>query len=208
MNERRLDEKLLVFASMGQIYCTMAHAFLNYCEENLRTPLDLLIQEHFDKERFSVVVHLDLPTSDDKTVKARLRGAGVGAVGDHHSIVWNSLSVILDLFFSATRLISELGLLVKVLSGQPDAISFAVMYLFQELVRVLLAPDWAFSNAYGSASRPSAITSFLILSSAWVAITNNEHYLNILGLERLAQGSCYKQEVIAGNLAEFLKVCG
>lgn len=149
MDERRLDDKLLLFASMGRIYCAVADALLGYWEEELRVPLDLLIKEHFDKEVFGVMAHLDVPTGDDKIVKARLKGARAGTSGDHYSNVWGSLSIILDLFTSATRLATELGLLVTIVGGQRDGISFTIVHLCQELIRVFLVPDTAFSRAYG-----------------------------------------------------------
>ena len=150
MDERRLDEKLLMFASAGRIYCAIADACLEYWEEKLRIPIDLLIQEHFDKEVFSVMARLDVPTGDDKAVKARLEGATARASGGHYSSVWGSLLVILDMATAVTRLASELGLLVKVVGSQRDGTSFAMAHLGQELIRVFLVPDWAFSSAYGS----------------------------------------------------------
>jgi hypothetical protein len=160
VDERRLDEKLLIFASVGRIYCSIADAFLEYCEERLRVPIDLLIKEHFDKEVFSVMAHLDVPTCDDKVMKARLSGATARASVDHYSIVWGSLSVILNMATSVTRLVTELGLLAKVAGGQQDGTSFAIAHLGQELIRVLLVPDWAFSNAYGSILNDSSDSTF------------------------------------------------
>ena len=149
MDERRLDEKLLIFASMGRVYCTIADAVLEYWEEKLRVPLDLLIKEHFDKEAFSVLAHLDIPTCDDKTVKARLQTAKANASDDHYTIVWESLLVALDLFTSIIRVVTELGLLMKVVSGQQNGISLTISHIGQELIRVLLVPDWSLSREYG-----------------------------------------------------------
>ena len=46
---------------------------------------------------------------------------------------------------------------------------------------------------------------FLTVSSAWAAITDNEHYVELAGLEQLVRNFEHKQEIIAGNLAEFIK---
>ena len=40
---------------------------------------------------------------------------------------------------------------------------------------------------------------------AWVAITNNEHYVKLHGLRQLVSNSDHRQEIVAGNLADFLK---
>lgn len=55
---------------------------------------------------------------------------------------------------------------------------------------------------------PPVTKRFLTVSSAWAAVTDNEHYLNLKGLGQLVRGSEHKQEVVAGNLAEFLTAGG
>ncbi|KAF9650307.1 P-loop containing nucleoside triphosphate hydrolase protein [Thelephora ganbajun] len=187
MDERRLDEKLLIFASIGRMCCAIAETFLDSWEEKLQIPLDLLIKEHFDKEIFSVSVDLDVPTYNDKIVKRRLDGVSAGSDGGS-SIAWESISVILSLFSSVTRLVTELGVLAKVAGSQQDGVYFTTVHLGQELSRLILAPDWSLSRTY-----------------AWVAITSNEHYVKLAGLERLVSRSRHKEEVVAGNLAESLK---
>lgn len=183
----------------------MADSFLKFLEEVLQVPLDLLLKEHFDKEVFKVTARLDVPTNDDKIVAGRLEAAS--ARNGRHSVVWESLSVILGLLSSITRLVTELGLLVRVVGDQQDGIYLAVVHLVQETLRLLLAPQWSFSRAHGSS--PSFLLSSLVLhflapSSAWVAVTDNEHYIKLNGLEQLVQGSQHRQEIVAGNLAEVL----
>lgn len=134
---------------MGQICCAMVEAFLRSWEEKLEGPLDLLIREHFDKKVFDVTAHLDVPTHDDKIAKRKLENVATGYSGLHDSIVWGSLSVILNLFSSATRLVTQLGLLARVLSDQKDGISFAVVHLGQELLWVLVRPGWYISREHG-----------------------------------------------------------
>ena len=46
---------------------------------------------------------------------------------------------------------------------------------------------------------------FLIVSPAWVAITDNKHYVELAGLEQLVRNLEHKQEIVAGNLAKFIK---
>lgn len=150
IDERRFDKELLIFASIGRICCTMAAAFLGYWELKLQAPLDLLIKEHFDKEVFGVMVDLDVPTYDDGVVKHRLQDVTEQAQGPHgpYGVVWRSLSVILNLLSSATRLVTEVGLLAKVVSSQEDGITFAIAHLGQELFRLLLGPRWIFPRSY------------------------------------------------------------
>ena len=46
----------------------------------------------------------------------------------------------------------------------------------------------------------------LIASPAWVAITDNEDYIKLAGVAKLVRTPEHKQEIVAGNIAEFLKL--
>lgn len=148
MDERRVDEELLVFASIGRLCCAIAQTFLRYWEQRLQVPLDLLMKEHFDKNVFSVRADLDVPTYNDKVVQGKLEATSRGSHGTR-GIAWESLSVIFGLFSSVARLVTELGVLAKVVASQRDGISFAAVHLSQELSKFLLAPDWTLSRTAG-----------------------------------------------------------
>jgi len=145
MDERHVDKKLLVFASVGRLCCTIARGLLDCWEQKLQVPLDLLMKEHFDKNGFSVMADLDVPTSDDRVVQGKLETATSGSYS-HHGIAWESLSVVLNLFSSITRLVVEFGVLAKVVGSQQDGIPFAIAHLGQELSRFFLAPEWTFAR--------------------------------------------------------------
>ena len=147
MDERRLDEKLLMFASMGRICCKLSEAVLKYWEEQLRVSLDLLVKEHIDKVVVNVRASLDVPTFDDRVVKGALEGA-TGESGGC-TVAWRSLSAVIILFTSAARLVTEFGVLAKVIGSQQDGIYFAILHLGQELSKIFLVPEWSFSRAYG-----------------------------------------------------------
>ena len=144
MDERRVDEKLLIFASIGRLCCAVAQALLGYWEQKLQAPLNLLMREHFDKSVFCVRADLDVPTYDDKVVQGKLEATSRGSLG--RGVAWESLSVILGLFSSVARLVTELGVLASVVGSQQDGISFATVHLGQELSKFLLAPDWTLSR--------------------------------------------------------------
>jgi len=148
MDERRVDEKLLIFACIGRLCCAIAQALFDYWGEKLQAPLDLLMREHFDRNVFNVKTGLDVPTYDDKVVQGKLEATSRGSSG-RHGIAWESLSVVLGLFSSVTRLVTELGVLAKVVGSQQDGISFAIVNLVQELSKFFLAPDWTFSRTTG-----------------------------------------------------------
>lgn len=102
------------------------------------------MREHFDRIVFKVEADLDVPTYDDKVVQGKLKATSVGSHG-----TWESLSVILGLFSSVARLVTEFCVLVKVIGGQQDGISFAVVHLSQELSRFFLASDRSPSRTAG-----------------------------------------------------------
>lgn len=148
MDERRVDEKLLISAFIGRLCCALAKALLRFWEQKLQVPLDLLMREHFDKTVFNIRTDLDVPTYDDKIVQGRLEATSRDSYGSR-GVAWESLSVVLGLFSSFTRLVTELCVLAKVVGSQQDGISFAVVHLSQELSKFLLAPDWTLSGTTG-----------------------------------------------------------
>ena len=141
--------ELLLFSSVGRLCCAIASSVLDYWEKTLQVPLNLLMCEHFDEEVFIATVRLDVPTYDDKAVKARLQGMSKGPQGSRHGVVWGSLYIILGLFFSAARFLTELSLLAKVVASQQDGFFLAAVLIGKELLELLLTPDWSFSRAYG-----------------------------------------------------------
>ena len=148
MDERRLDEKLLIFASLGRVCCSFSETILKYWEEQLQVPLDVLMKEHLDKVVVDVRARLDVPTFDDRVVKGRLESA-TGGSGSQYCAAWAAFSVIIGLLASAARLVTEFGVLAKVIGSQQDGIYFAILHLGQELSKIFLVPEWSFSRAYG-----------------------------------------------------------
>ena len=148
MDERRVDEKLLIFASVGRLCCVVVRALLEYWGQKLQVSIDQLMREHFDKNVFGIRADLDVPTYQDKVAQGKLEAASRGSHG-RYGVAWESLSATIELLSSATRLVTELGVLANVVGGQQDGISFAIMHFFQELSKFLLAPNWTFSRTNG-----------------------------------------------------------
>ena len=169
IDERRVDEQLLVFTSVGRLCCLVARAFLFYLEQKLRVPLDQLIGEHFEKNVFSVRAGLDVPTYQDKIVQGKLETTSRGPFTPPHGcsdIGWGSLSVFIDLFSAVTRLVAELFVLVKVLGSQQGGISFAIISFGRELFEFLLKPDpRAFSFTNGLLSNSLLVDQHLLIVS-------------------------------------------
>ena len=148
MEERRVDEDLLIFASVGRLCCAVARAFLDNWDQNLQLPLDQLMREHFEKNVVSVSADLDLPTFQDKVVQSKLESTG-GVHYGRYGIAWEALSSIIGLLSATLRLVAELCVLATIVGGQRDGVTFATMHIFQELFRFLLTPNWAFSHTNG-----------------------------------------------------------
>ena len=148
MDERRIDEELLIFASVGRLSCAIAQALFADWEYKLQVPLDQLTNEHFERNVFIVKADLDIPTSQDKVVQGKLEATS----RNYHTrfgVPWESLSVIIDLLSAVTRLVTVLGVLAKVVGSQKDGISFAVMHFVQEISKFHLEPGWMFPRAIG-----------------------------------------------------------
>ena len=152
IDERRLDEQLLIFASVGRLCCVIARTFLEHLEQKLRIPLDRLIGEHFERNGFGVWADLDVPTYQDKIVQGKLEATLKSLMRPPHgcnSIGWESLSVFIDLLSAVTRLVAELVVLVRVAGSQQGGISFAIVHFGRELCEFILRPDWGFSFTKG-----------------------------------------------------------
>ena len=174
IDERRLDEQLLIFASVGRLCCVVARGFLEYLEQKLRIPLDQLIGEHFEENGFGVWADLDVPTYQDKIVQGKLEATLKSRMKPRHgcnSIGWESLSVFIDLLSATIRLVAELAVLVKVAGSQQGGISFVIVHFGRELCEFILRPDLGFSFTKGSFSdsisldRSTFIDGFIQLGS-------------------------------------------
>ena len=158
VDERRVDERLLIFASVGRLCCVIARAFLEYLEQGLQVPLDQLMGERFEKNVFSVRANLDVPTYQDKAVQGKLEATSRGPLLIPHSrygVAWQSLSVFIGILAAATRLVAEFAVLAKIIGSQQAGISFAIMHSGQEVLQFLLRPNWVFSFTNGLSSRLS-----------------------------------------------------
>jgi len=152
IDERRLDEQLLIFASVGRLCCFIVRALLQCLEQKLQVPLDQLMEEHFERNVFGVRAHLDLPTHKDKVMRGKLDATLKGPLRfphGHYSVAWQPLSVTLGLLSVLVCLVAELSVLVKVVGGQQGGLSFAVMHFGRELLGFLIRPDWLFSLTNG-----------------------------------------------------------
>jgi hypothetical protein len=174
IDERRVDEQLLIFASVGRLCCTIARAFLEYLEGKLQVPLDQLMEEHFERNVFGVRAHLDVPTHQDKVVQGKLEATLRGPLRvpyGRYGAAWESLSLFIGLLSSVIRFVAQLGVLANVVGGQQGGISFAIMNFVRELSEFLLKPNWAvsFSNSSSSDSLsfggPTLIDGFIQLRS-------------------------------------------
>ena len=148
MDERRIDEELLVFASVGRLSCAIARALLASWEQKLQVPLDQLTREYFEGNVFNVRADLDIPTSQDKVVQGKLEATSRGHYS-RHGTAWESLSVIIGLLSAVTRLVTEFGVLAKVVGSQQDGISFTVIHFVQEVSKFYMTPDWTLSRTNG-----------------------------------------------------------
>jgi len=148
MNQRRIDEGLLIFASVGRLSCAIARALLANWEQKLQVPLDQLMKEHFERNVFNVKADLDIPTSQDKVVQGKLEAISRGYYS-RFGLPWDSLSVIIDLLSAVTRLVTVLGVLAKVVGSQQDGVSFTIMHFVQELSKFYMTPNWALSRTNG-----------------------------------------------------------
>jgi len=152
IDERRVDEQLLIFASVGRLCCVIVRALLQFLEQKLQDPLDQLMEEHFERKVFSVRAHLDLPAHKDKIVQGKLDATLKGPLRfphGHYGVAWQPLSVTLGLLSVVVCLVAELCVLAKIVGSQQGGIFFAALCFSRELLGFLIRPDWCFSLTNG-----------------------------------------------------------
>lgn len=98
VDARRIDQKLLIFPSIGVICCRTVAAFLSYWGRELESSLAPLVREHFHKDVFGAMVDLDVPTL-------------AAARGRFDCGSWNSFSVALTQIFSFVGFVGKICVL-------------------------------------------------------------------------------------------------
>ncbi|OBZ79057.1 hypothetical protein A0H81_00110 [Grifola frondosa] len=158
IDTRSVDKELLLRISLARIACT------------------------YSIHLFHARARLDLPTFEDTAVQRQLEDASTSS---GHGLAWDTLQMGIHIMSAAVQVVSQVGVLGSVLSGQRDGFLLAIISFSAS------AFDWF--NTYGAFSG----------AGVWAATTKNKDFIQMQGLKRVVNDMEHRKEFIAGNLAEF-----
>lgn len=186
METRTVDTTVLVHFAVGHLICTAATRFLRYSRDCITPTLSLCIKQFYNDHMFHSTVRLDLPASlalQGSSIQQELI-LGQGYFGT--STAWETIKMLMDGAMMLIRLLSQLLVLITVLWEQQDGPLFVVLSFLQYIL------PWE-STGKG-----------VVRSLVWAATTTNEDFVRMEGLRGLALAHHHRQELVAGNLSEYI----
>lgn len=99
---------------------------------SIELPLNIKIKQYYSVHIFNSMARLDVPTFEDPMTQRRLEDAST-PVQSQNSIAWETLRALFRLVSTALSLISQLFVLVAVVSDQRDGPMYAVMHFAQAM---------------------------------------------------------------------------
>ncbi|KAG2132773.1 P-loop containing nucleoside triphosphate hydrolase protein [Suillus clintonianus] len=184
METRTVDTTVLVHFAVGNLICTAATRFLRYSRTCITPPLILYIKQFYNDRAFHSAVHLDLPAFSALDGSSMRQGLLLGHVSD----AWDTIHVSMDIAMMIIRLLSQLLVLITVMWEQQDGPLLVILSFLQ----YILPWDSAGKGVVRS------------MDVVWAATTTNEDFVRMKGLGRLVFGKNHRQELVAGNLSEYI----
>ncbi|KAH8993526.1 HlyB/MsbA family ABC transporter [Lactarius akahatsu] len=171
----------------GRALCTAVEHALGYASGKVATALGARARQFYSGRVFHSMARLDVPTWDDPSVSSQIKTLQP-RIPDTESVALTAIMTLVETGSAFLRMFSEGAVLFRVLREQGDG---------SLLIPVSLASE---------AMSYFAIRSGFILSlgNTWAAITRNNDYVKMEGLNRVVKDTKHRKELVAGGLAEFL----
>ncbi|KAH9054293.1 HlyB/MsbA family ABC transporter [Lactarius vividus] len=187
IDNRAVDPRLLFRVAGGRALCTAAEHALGYASERVTTALSARVQQFYSGRIFRSMARLDVPTWDDPSVSSQIKALQPRISGTE-SVALTAVMTLVETGSAFLRMFSEGGVLFRVLREQGDGSLLVLASLASEALSYF-------------AFRSSSIRS---LGSAWAAITRNNDYVKMEGLDHMVKSTKHRKELVAGGLDEFL----
>ncbi|KAH9069742.1 HlyB/MsbA family ABC transporter [Lactarius deliciosus] len=184
IDNRAIDAHLLFWVAGGRALCTAAELALGYASEKVIITFDARARQFYSGSIFHSMARLDVPTWDDPAVATQV----CQNTSDTKPIVLSAVMTVVETGAAFLRLFSEGAVLLRVLQDQGDGSLLALASLASEAVAF-----FAFRKGFN-----------LDLGNTWVAITRNNDYVKMQGLDQAVRDTKHRKELVAGGLDEFL----
>ncbi|KAH8996474.1 P-loop containing nucleoside triphosphate hydrolase protein [Lactarius hatsudake] len=183
IDNRAIDTRLLFWVAGGRALCTAVELALGYASEKVITSFDARARQFYSGSIFHSMARLDVPTWDDPAVSSQVRQNTPDT-----PIVLSAIMTVVETGTAFLRLFSEGAVLLRILQDQGDGSLLALASLASEAVA-----SFAFRNGFN-----------LDLGNTWAAITRNNDYVRMEGLDQVVRDTKHRKELVAGDLDEFL----
>ncbi|KAH9054295.1 HlyB/MsbA family ABC transporter [Lactarius vividus] len=184
IDNRAIDPRLLFWVAGGRALCTAAELALGYASEKVITAFDARAQQFYAGNIFHSMARLDVPTWDDPAVSSQIRQS----TPDTESIALSAIMTIVETGSAFLRMFSEGAVLLRVLQDQGDGSLLVLTSLASEAVSF-----FTYRSGF-----------ILSLGNTWAAITRNNDYVKMEGLDQVVRDTKHRKELVAGDLEEFL----
>ncbi|KAH9164211.1 HlyB/MsbA family ABC transporter [Lactarius sanguifluus] len=184
IDNRAIDARLLFWIAGGRALCTAVELALGFASKKVITTFDSRARQFYSGSIFHSMARLDVPTWDDPAVATQV----CQNTSDTKPIVLSAVMTVVETGTAFLRLFSEGAVLLRVLQDQGDGSLLALASLASEAVAF-----FAFRKDFN-----------LDLGNTWVAITRNNDYVKIQGLDQAVRDTKHRKELVAGGLDEFL----
>ncbi|KAH9069743.1 HlyB/MsbA family ABC transporter [Lactarius deliciosus] len=184
IDNRAIDARLLFWVAGGRALCRAVELALGYASEKVITTFDARARQFYSGSIFHSMARLDVPTWDDPAVATQVRQS----TPDTESIALSAIMTLVETGSAFLRMFSEGAVLLRVLQDQGDGSLLVLTSLASEAVAF-----FAFRNGFN-----------LNLGNTWAAITRNDDYVRMEGLDQVVRDTKHRKELVAGGLDEFL----
>ncbi|KAH9028877.1 HlyB/MsbA family ABC transporter [Lactarius pseudohatsudake] len=186
IDNRAVDASLLFRVAGGRALCTAAEYALGYASGKVTTALSARVRQFYSGRIFRSMARLDVPTWDDPSVSSQIQALQPRFSGSE-SVALTAIVTPVETGSAFLRMFSEGAVLFRVLREQGDGSLLVLASLACEALSYF-------------ALRSGSIRSLGI----WAAITRNNDYVRMEGLNRMVKGTEHRKELVAGGLDEFL----
>lgn len=200
VDHRTVDKELLVQVASGRIACAIVSRLLNHCKSRVQTPLDKRIRQYYSTHIFHSMSRLDVPTFEDPAVQQQMEAAW--STSGRSSVCWETIQMTSSVASTLIRLFSQVSVLISVLYNQRDGPLLTILS-FGDSIFQWVSARRRFIDTGGMFHWLLCFNIFKVYS-VWAATSTNEDYLRMEGMKRVVNDPVHRQEIVAGNMSEYL----
>lgn len=203
MESRTVDKDALLHIAAGQVAVTVIQRVLEQIGEYFDERFDKQVARKFALRAFDVAARLDVPTHGDLSVQESIDNMWYYYENPLTRASRSGVQLLSDVVNFAT----QCGVLIAVLQGHYDGARFLIVV---GVLRLLydIASESTFNHyrRRGGERCPqhSSVTFLISIYSAWALKTTDEDFLQKSGLQSMVTADCYRKDLVAGGLSDFL----